>query len=57
MKQRCDKICQFCHFNFLNNFRQSSPYDNIFLSKTSNFQVCNIKFNFIGFEAVKTLNA
>ena len=26
-------------------------------TKASNYQVRNIKFNFIGFEAVKTLNA
>ena len=44
MKQPCDKICQFCHFNFLNNFRQSSPYDDIFLSKTKRHRRAIPKF-------------
>ena len=55
MMPRYDKIFQFCNFNFLNTFRQSSPLKYFFFcirtAKKSKARVCNIKFcNFIGFK-------
>ena len=61
MKPRYDEIFSFCKFNFLNTFRQSSLSKYFFFrkraTKTSKSRVCNIRFNFIGFKAVKPLNA
>ena len=53
-------LCQFCHLNFINNFDKAIHTIFFFENEPHRralSKCCNIKFNFIGFEAVKTLNA
>ena len=63
MKPRCDKINILLSYFFIFLTISAKVLHKIRIffrkrnTKTSKFQDCNIKFDFIGFEAIKTLKA